>query len=582
MKKVLKRVMVIGLAMTLTAAAFVGCSKSDKKIDSNTNPGTENVDSTKPDTWIADRTIVVQAYVDDIGYTIPEDINNTAVMKEITKRTGIKLDIRYTPGDSDEAVLASQLASGTIPDAIVTYLNNSTRPEFSILLKAAQEGMFADVAPFMENSKVYKNYLVDGYLPNDAKENITFREEFDGAAYIMQLYIPKVDRTSEYIAEDEYVGGLYIQKAIADDLGINPTEIKTQEQLYDLLVAIKDGGYKDENGNNVYPVGPKYWGGSPDALQYITMNYNWGVSDNYNISKDGEILHEAETDYVYDKINFVRKLLAEGLVNPEFFTMDSTRAEEVSKTKNSAIIADVHNYEEIIYGSEDWIPLGPLNDFTGSNAEIVHGKNGYGALAISADTENPEEIFKFFDYIASYEGQLLAEYGIEGEHYDMVDGFPVIKEAVLEKLNAGDSDYLINEVGAAFGGAGNVFMDFVITNVDPIADFGESRPGASSSTTYERSIQIAKDYPVEKKLIQGLDATAYLSAPSLADVKAQMALLNYDEMLVQSIYASDDAEVQNIVESFRLQLKSSGIDQFRDHLKEIYSENAEGISFYAE
>lgn len=582
MKKILKRFVVMGLVSTLTVASIAGCGKSDKKSDGNTNTGTESVDSSKPDTWIADRTITVQAYVDDIGYSLPEDLNNTPVMKELTKRTGIKLNIQYTPGDSDEAVLASQLASGSVPDVVVTYLNNSTRPEFSILLKAAKEDMFADLAPFLKNSKSYKNYLVDGYLPNDTKENITFREEFDGAAYIMQLYIPKVDRSTEYIPEDEYVGGMYIQKVIADDLGIIPADIKTQEQLYDLLVAIKNGGYKDQNGNAVYPVGPKYWGGSPDALDYITENYDWGVSDNYNITKDGEILHEAETEYVYKKIDFTRKLLAEGLINPEFFTMDSTRAEEACKTKNSAIIADVHNYEEVIYGTEEWIPLGPLSDFTGDNSEVVHGKNGYGALAISADAENPEEIFKFFDYLSTYEGKLLAEYGIEGENYTMVDGFPVLTEATLEKLNAGDTDYLVNEVGAAFGGAGNVFMDFVLTDVDNIEDFGESRPGSGISTTYERSIEIARKYPVNKKLVPGLDATAYLSAPDLADVKAQMSLLNYDEMLVQAIYASNDTEVKSIVESFLSQLKSSGIDKFKEKLKAIYSENSESISFYTE
>ena len=42
--------------------------------------------------------------------------------------------------------MASQLAAGNIPDAIICYLNNSTRPEFPILLKAAKEGMFADVS----------------------------------------------------------------------------------------------------------------------------------------------------------------------------------------------------------------------------------------------------------------------------------------------------------------------------------------------------------------------------------------------------------------------------------------------------
>ena len=585
MRKNFKRFAALGLAMALTATSFVACAKSEEPKKDN-NQGTEvtdnNKDSDKPDTWIADRTITVQAYVDDIGYTLPEDINNTPVMKELTKRTGIKLDIQYTPGDSDEAVLASQLAAGTIPDVIISYLNNSTRPEFPILLKAAQEGMFADVSSFMENSEVYKNYLVDGYLPNDAKENITFREEFGGAAYIMQLYIPKVDRSTEYNPEDAYIGGMYIQRSIAEDLGIDVTQIRTQEDLYDLLVAIKEGGYKDDNGNDVYPLGPKYWGGSPDSLSFITTGYQWGVSDGYNITKDGEIFHEAETEYVYEKINFLRKLLKEGLMNPEFFTMDSTRADEVSRTKNSAIIADVHNYMDIVYSSDEWIPVGPLNDFTGDNATVVNGKNGYGAWAISAEAENPEEIFKFFDYLSTYEGQLLCEYGIEGEHYNMVDGYPVLTDEVLEKLNSGDTEYLINEIGAAFGGAGVVFFDYVLTNVDFMVDFGESRPGVGKGNTYERSVEIAKEYPRTLKLVPGLGATAYLSHESMADVKAQMSLLDYNEMIVQAVYANSDADVEAIVESFRAQLKSAGNDKFKEYIKTIYDNNPESINFYTE
>ena len=112
-----------------------------------------------PDSWIADRTIVVQAYVDDIGYKMPEDFNATPVMQKITELTGIKLEVRYTPGDSDATVMASQLAAGNIPDVICAYLNNSTRPEFPILLKAAREEMFADVSEYMANSKVYSKYM---------------------------------------------------------------------------------------------------------------------------------------------------------------------------------------------------------------------------------------------------------------------------------------------------------------------------------------------------------------------------------------------------------------------------------------
>ncbi|MGN6715070.1 extracellular solute-binding protein [Anaerocolumna jejuensis] len=582
-RSILKRFLAVGLVATLVVSGATACSKSGKDASNNSNTADATdgaAASGKPDTWIADRTITVQAYVDDIGNSLPKNLNDTAVMKELTKRTGIKLDIQYTPGDSDSSVMAAQLASGTIPDVIVSYLDDSTRPEFPILLKGAREGMFADVSGYLKDMKVYSRYLEDGYLPSDTQKNITFRDEFKGAAYILQLSIDSEDRSLQYNPQDAYVGGMYIQKSIADSLGIDPTKITTQEQFYDLLVKIKKGGFKDDNGNAVYPLGPKYWGGSSDALKYIVPGYNWGVSDGYNLAEDGSIKHEVDTDYVYKKIDYVRKLLAEGLMNPEFFTMDATRAEEVSRSHNSAIIADVHNYQDIVYGSDDWVPLGPLNDFTGNNATIVHGKHRYGAWAISADAKNPEEILKFFDYLASPEGQLLCQYGIEGESYNMVDGKPVLTDEALKKLNDGDKDYLVNKIGAGFGGSGCVFFYYMLTNIDNLGNFGESRPGAGSSTTFARSVEVAKDYPRTLKLVPGLDATAYLSADSLTDVKAQMSLLNYPDMLVQAIYAGSEDEVKQIVESFRQQIKQAGNDTFIEYITKLYKDDKEAIDFY--
>ena len=56
--------------------------------------------------------------------------------------------------------------------------------------------MFADVSEYMANSKVYSKYLEDGYLPADARDNITFRDDLDGV-YLMQLGIPAVDHSTE-------------------------------------------------------------------------------------------------------------------------------------------------------------------------------------------------------------------------------------------------------------------------------------------------------------------------------------------------------------------------------------------------
>lgn len=532
----------------------------------------------RPDTWIADRTITIQCYVDDIGYALPADINGTPVMRRITELTGIKLDLRYTPGESDETVMAAQLAAGNIPDAIVSYLNNSTRPEFPILLKAAKEGLFADMTPYLADTSVYRNYLEHNYLPADARDNITFRKDLDGA-YIFQLSIPAVDRSTEYIADDKYIGGLYIRADIAADLDVAAFSLNTQEELYDLCVRIKEGNYTDDNGNPIYPIGPKYWGGSYDALINVVRSYGFSpFGSQYGLTTDGQIVHEAQTNFVYDKISFARKLLADGLMHPEFFTMDATRCEELCKSKGVAIISDIHNYVELIYSSEDWIPLGAINDVTGSKSSYTSGKGGYGCWAISANAKNPEEILRFFDFLATREGKLLCEYGVEGLTYNMVDGYPVLTEEALAKLNDGDSDWMINTIGADFGGAGFVFLGYMLTNTDSKVEFGESRPGAGTGTTYARAVALAEQNP-EKTIIRipGLDVSAYLSVDELEDVKANMDLLNYKEMVIQAIYASSDDEVKAIVESFRAQLKAAGIDRLYDYCEAIYAENPETI-----
>lgn len=530
-----------------------------------------------PDSWIADRTIVIQAYVDDIGYTLPDDLMSTPVMQKIKELTGISLDIRYTPGDDDTSVMASQMAAGNIPDVILSYLNNSTRPEFPILLKAAKEGLFCDVTEFMKNSQVYSRYFEDGYLPVDARENIAFRKDLDGT-YIIPLQIAAVDRSTEYNVNDVYVGGMYIRADIAEALSVEPNTIHTEDELYDLLVKIKEGNFTDDNGNAIYPLGPKYWGGSISALDYVCASYSLSpFQSDYGMIEDGKIVHEAETDYVYKKINFVRKLLSEDLMHPEFFTMDATRAEELCKSKGVAIIGEVHNYEDIIYSSEDWVPLGRMNDATGAHVSYTSGKGMYGCWSISSEAEKPEEIFRFFDWLSTYEGQLTALYGVEGLSYEMVNGYPVVTDEVQAKLDAGDSDWLINNVGASFGGAGCYFFTFVLTNKDAEEVFGEARPGAGKGTTYARAVELSEKYPYEIVKVSGLDASSYLSVVELADVKASMDLLNYDEMIVQAAFANSDDDVKAIVESFRAQLKAAGIERFYEYVDAVHAENPESI-----
>ncbi len=532
----------------------------------------------KPDTWIADRVVLVQAYVDDIGGQLPNDQLSTPVMQELKKRTGMQIEFLYTPGENDRSTMTTQLATGNLPDMIVSYLNNSTRPEFPVLLSAARDGMFVDLAPFIKESKVYAKYLDKAYLPADTYENIVWRPEFNGAAYLMHLGIDAVDTSTQWIPEQEYVGGMYIQSAIVKDLNVDVKSIDSTEKLYQLLKDIKAKDYKDAAGNPVIPLGPKYWGGSADALTYVTADLNWGVSGNYNLSDDGQVLHEAQTEWAMKKVEYIRKLLDEGLMHKEFFTIDETRSNELTANKSIAVIGDIHNYKEPIYGSEDWVPLGPISDYRGVAGTITSGKSGYGAWAIPDTTANPEEVFKLMDYLASREGQMLMLYGVEGVSYDLADGKPVLKPEVAKMIADGDTATLRNLHGASFDGSGVYGLEYLLTDIQNETYFGEARPGAKSATTFDRAVQIARDYAQTYRLVPGLRASAFMT--ELPEVNARMSLLNYNEVLVQAAYSENKESAQQILDSFVAQLKQAGVEEFEALVLKKYQENPEMVMFY--
>lgn len=532
----------------------------------------------KPDTWIADRVIQVQAYVDDIGSSLPDDQLNTPVMQELKKRTGMQIEFLYTPGENDRSVMTAHLATGNLPDMIVSYLNNSTRPEFPILLRAARDGMFENLAPYLKDTKVYSKYMDRGYLPADSYDNITWRKEFDGAAYFFHLSIDAEDTSTLWIPEEEYIGGMYIQRAIAEDLGIDVKTIDSTEKLYQLLTQIKEKGFTDVNGNTVTPLGPKYWGGSADALDYVVTDLHWGVSGGYNLTDEGKVLHEAQTDWAMKKIDFIKKLLDEGLMHKEFFTIDETRAKELASNKAVGIIADIHNYVDLIYSSDDWIPLGPINDYRGVHGKITTGKGGYGQWAVPEGTPNPEEIVKLMDYLSTREGQMLMLYGVEGVSYDLVDGMPVLKPEVEAAMAAGETKTLQNKYGAAFDGSGVYGLSYLITDVQNTKYFGEPRPGAKEGGTFARAVQIATDYPQTYRLVPGLRANAFLT--ELPEVNAKVSLLNYNEVLVQAAYADSREKAVQIIESFRKQLDETGIAQFEELVEKLHEENPNLVMFY--
>ncbi|MBP2079579.1 extracellular solute-binding protein [Oceanobacillus polygoni] len=563
MKRSLKRI-VVSMILLLTVTVIAACSDNSAGINTEKPEGA-------PDTWIADRTITGLVFQSANDASVDMNPEIKAYIKE---RTGINFELQTVTAEDSTESLASGLAAGDLPDFIAFYLNNSGRPEMQLLLKAANEGMFTDLTPLMEDTETYAKYLEEDYLPADTRDNIMFREEWDGASYLVHMAI---NREGGYVGR-KTVGGLYIKKDVVEALGIDPQEVNTTEDLYELAVQIKEGNFTDHNGNPITVIGPTAWGGSDREWLYNDLVWTGVSGEKFMKDESGEILHEAQTDYGMKRVEHVHQLLDEGLMTPEYYTMEETRAKEGIVNGSFAIVSDMHNYmpenKELTY-----IPLGPIERVDGTNDMVIPYKSGYAGWAIPSTTEQPEHVMQFADWLASEEGKRLYFYGLEGRDYELDEnGNPVVKQEVLDLLESNPEE--AKKLG--FRGVRAYWGEHLAyTDLYNEADFGELEYGESlREEDTITATQILDYYNYDERLenarvIDGMTVQSFLYEFEGDNGRLTTALSRYNEDILRAYYADSLEQAQQIMNESFQNLESSGLHEFLDFVEQ---KEAEGTS----
>lgn len=530
----------------------------------------------KPDTFIKDAEVhgLVFKSAGDIDTDIPQEI-----LDALKEKTGITLHLETVSADSSIQGLTAGLAAGDLPDFIAFNLNNSGRPEMSLLLKAASEGMFTDIAPFLKDGdlKVYSKYLDKDFLPQDSYNNIVFRPEHDGATYLIHMGIDREpgQKTSPMI------GGPYIRADIAEDLGIDPQEINTSEKLQEVMKQIQEKDYKDDNGKSITVLGPTIWGGSD--RNYIYQDKVWALdaAEYFMQDEDGNILHESQTPKALERVEYVQSLLQDGLMHPEFYTMEENRAKEGVMNGSFAIVSDMHSH---VPENSDltYIPLGPIERIDGTTDMVLQYKSGYAGWAVPSTTEDPETVVKLMDFLSTKEGKLLWMYGIEGRDYELdEEGFPVIKPEVYElsKENPDQAKQL------GFYGVGHQWGNHMgNTDINNMEDFGEYNWGEKLRQEEEGEdaapVKIAEMYGWEERhenarLIDGMTVRSFLFEFEGDEGNLSQALDAYSENLQKAYYAGSKEAAQAIIEDSKQDLLDAGLEDF---IKFVEDKEASGIS----
>lgn len=399
--KLTNRIGAAVLATAMVGTLLTGCGGGSASATASTGDGTAAASSTESSGG-GDNTYTMfmrSTYVDWI-----KELKWYDVAEE---RTGIHVD--YISGPEEAADVYSEVdqrvISGDLPDAVMTKLAQTS--------VYGPQGVFADLAPYIEK-----------YAPN------------------LQKYI---DDNPDYKAlvsdADGHIYGLCKETPIFADLigyrvdhfkaaGIDPDSIVNVDDFTKALETLK--AYYGKDNPNYYPLTGRdtairfaSWFGAASSISSTESN---GIYINGHY-KDGSI--DIMSDGAYKMVETMKKWYDEGLIQPEWVagTFSEADWEAAMLNGNGSIFYDYYNRAEWFMenGGPDNDPnyqMGVLNFIKDDNGNpqkmtvsMKYNDECVTAVNANCSEDKIKTILTFIDYFYSEEGEILANYGVEGESF---------------------------------------------------------------------------------------------------------------------------------------------------------------------
>lgn len=408
----MKRRFIAGLmAVSLSAALFSGCANNKKQNDNPPASSTPAAQQTGEQKSEYGDTGGLKLPVVDKPTTVTwmltssvQGLNEKDVIKELEKRTGVKLDIQSYPSASYKDKLKITLASGKLPDITV----GMTLAELNSL---GGQGAFVPINQYAKDLPNFKKLYMDNSENNWVMKSYT---DDQGNIYVWPIY---------GLNRDVNHGFLY-RKDIFDKNGIK--EWNTTEEFYQAMKKLKE----------IYPNSVPIVSKTKENI-FKDWAYGWGIGGHkypayYDEKSKAWKLATIQLEFK-DMLDFMKKLYNEGLLDPEFITdtQASWTAKMTEKEKSFVTFDWIGRldmfYDQVKEKMPEYDlryanPVGPTGNIRTLNKILEFGTG-------IANNANKEAALKLMDYITSPSGSELITLGIEGKHFTFgPDGKPVYPE----------------------------------------------------------------------------------------------------------------------------------------------------------
>jgi putative aldouronate transport system substrate-binding protein len=398
MNKGFKTGWLIALSLMLLLTACSG-GNNGKNGNSAGNTGTDKVDngSNKPSDKPAEQEIVELDVFVNMSWWPLKDWSGK-VAEEITKKTGVKLNVQVAADDKQLPLL---IASGDLPDLVYTATD---------LTRMADK----DVSyPLGE--------LIEKYAPDFeiSQERIGVNTMPDGNYYTIRNAFSTEQEWKDNPKAIPGANGMTVREDIMEELG-NP-ELNNLEDLISILGQVKQK-YPD--------MVPLVW--DKDQIgQNLRINFGLKKGKGF-VDIDGAARYYLKDENYLNYYLYMNRLYREGYMIAENFTFKDAQQDDQYVLNGQAFAhgggaADTTNPQLEQLGKT--FRMKQITKLLSDQAGIPMGGSGWAGMYVTKNNKNPEASIKFLQYMYSEEGQKLGLYGIEGEDWEWneAENYPVMK-----------------------------------------------------------------------------------------------------------------------------------------------------------
>ena len=340
------------------------------------------------------------------------NLADTPMIKQLKKDTGIEVEFEHPPQGQEIEKFNIMIAGDNLPD-IIQFNWEQNYPGGPG--KAIKDKVIIDINEIKDSAPNLYAYLKD-------HDDVRKLSSTDGGE---QFAFPFV-RGDESLRINK---GPVLRKDWLDDLGLSVPE--TIDEWETVLRA-----FKDKKGAT-----------APLSVTYTQMKDTTAFVGTFNTMLnfyiDGNTVKHGFLDpQLKDFLVTMNKWYTEGLLDRDFATADSATIDSYILNGNTGAVVcslggGIGRYmtaapddKYMLVGAPYPVTeKGKICEFNALQRAVPPAFGSYAA--ISADCKHRELAAKLLDYGYSEKGKMLYNFGIEGESYEMVDGYPKYTDLIV-------------------------------------------------------------------------------------------------------------------------------------------------------